>query len=178
MSSHRIHPRHSKAPGRGNWYVLWPVWALCGGLALLFVFALASTYIAYRPQKSDIPVVAVGNGQDLHMDPQKLVPQQLHLFEVSSSGQKVKVVVQRTDDKAVQVALASCRTCYRSHDRHYVKNGQMMCAECNERMNFEAKGQKTGTNGCALVELPHTQTNGNITVLLRDVLAQAAKMPQ
>ena len=178
MSHHRIQTRPPKAPRRNDWFVFWPVWAICGGLALLFVFLLASVYVSYRPQKSDVPVVAVGDGQDLHLDRARLNSRQLHLFEVSSSGQKVKVVVQRMDDKTVQVALASCRTCYRSHDRHYVKNGQMMCAECNERMNFEAKGQKAGTNGCALVEIPHTQTSGNITVLLRDVLAQAARMPQ
>ncbi len=178
MSNHRIHPRHSKAPSRGNWYVLWPVWALCGGLALLFVFALARTYIAYLPQKSDIPVVAVGNGQDLHMDPRKLVAQQLHLFEARASGQKLKFIVERTQDNVVHAALASCKTCYRSHNRHYAKNGQMMCAECNNQMNFDTKDRKTGANGCALVDIPHTETNDSITVLVRDVLAQAAKMPQ
>jgi len=145
---------------------------------LLFVFALSSVYISDRPQKSDISVVAVGEGKELRLDASNLTSRQLHLFEVSASGQKVRVVVQRTDDKTVRVALASCRTCYRSHDRHYAKNGHMMCGECNSQMNFETKDRKEGTDGCVLVEVPHAETNGNVAVLARDVLAAAAKQPQ
>ncbi len=178
MSNHRIRPKHSKAPRRGDWCAFWPVWALCGGLMLLSVIALASVYIADRPQKSDIPVVAMSKDQDLHLDAAKLSPRQLHLFEVSASGQKAKIVVEMTDDKTVHVALASCRTCYRSHNRHYAKNGQMMCGECNSQMNFEVKDRKAGTTGCALVEIPHAETSSNITVLTRDVLAVAAQQPQ
>lgn len=177
MSNQRIR-KHSKTPRRGDWCTLWPVWALCGGLGLLFVFALAGVYIANLPQKSDIPVVAVGEGQDLHLDPAKLNLRQLHLFEVRAAGQKARVVVQRTDDNTVHVGLASCSICYRSHNRHYAKNGQMMCGECNSQMNFEAKDRRAGTNGCALVEVPHTETSSNITVLTRDVLAVAAQQPQ
>ena len=121
MGNHLIYAKHPKALRRGDWYALWPVWALCAGLSLLLAFALAREYIADLPQKSDIPVVALGENRDLHLDTSKLNSRQFHLFEVSASGQKVRVVVQRTDDKAVRVALASCRTCYRSRDRHYAK---------------------------------------------------------
>ncbi len=178
MSNHRIRPKHSKAPRRGDWCAFWPVWALCGGLMLLSVIALASVYIADRPQKSDIPVVAMGKDQDLHLDMTKLNLRQLHLFEVRAAGQKARVVVQRTDDNTVHVGLASCSICYRSHNRHYAKNGQMMCGECNSQMNFETKDRKAGTNSCALVEVPHTKTDRDLTVLTRDVLAMAAKQPQ
>lgn len=178
MSNHHIRAKRFKTPQRGDWYALWPVWALCGGLSLLAASLIVWEYVANLPQKSDIPLVAVEGGRDLHMDPVKLVSQQLHLFEARASGQKVKLVVERTQDKTVHVALASCQVCYRNRDRHFAKNGQMMCGKCNGPMNFESKDRKTGTNGCALVEVPHTETDRDITVLTRDVLAMAAKQPQ
>ncbi len=178
MSNHHIRANRLKRPQRGDWYALWPVWAICGGLSLLAVFAFVWQYVAGLPQKSDIPVVALDSGRDLHLDPSKLGSQQLHLYEARASGQKVKFIVERTQNKTVHVALASCRTCYRSRDRHFVKNGQMMCGECNSQMNFEAKDRKAGTAGCALVEIPHTETDRDIAVLARDVLAQAEKQPR
>jgi hypothetical protein len=92
-----------------------------------------------------------------------LIPQQLHLFEARASGQKVKFIVERTQDKTAHVALASCRICYRSRDRHYAKNGQMMWGECNGPMAFESKDRKTGTNSCTLAEIPHKETDRDIT---------------
>lgn len=178
MSNHHIRAKRLQTPQRGDWYALWPVWAICGGLSLLAAFALVWQYVANLPQKSDIPVVVLDGGRDLQLEPSKLVSQQLHLFEARASGQKVKFVVERTQEKSVRVALASCRTCYRSRDRHFAKNGQMTCGECNMPMTFESKDRKAGTNSCALVELPHTETDRDITVLTRDVLAMAAKQPQ
>ena len=178
MSHHLIHAKHPKPPYRSDWYTLWPVWTVCASFLLLIVFGIVREYVTDLPQKSDIPVVALGDGQDLHLDPDKLGPKQLHLFEASVSGRKAKFIVERTQDKTVHVALASCRTCYRSHDRHYVKQGQMICAECNGTMSFESRDRKAGTSSCALVAIPHTETNRDVTVLARDVLAQAAKQPQ
>jgi uncharacterized membrane protein len=178
MSNHHIHPKRLTTPKRGDWYALWPVWALCGGLVLLLAFGLGWEYVANLPPKSDIPVATLDDGRDLHMDPRKLVSEQLHVFEAHASGQKLKFIVERTQDNVVHAALASCKTCYRSRDRHYAAKGKMMCGECNMPMNFVTQGKQTSTNSCALVEVPHTETKENITVLVRDVLAQAAKMPQ
>ena len=178
MSNHHIRAKRLKMPQRGDWYALWPVWAICGCLLLLAAFGLVWQYVANLPQKSDMPVIALDGGRDLHLERGKLASQQLHLFEARASGQKVKYVVERTQDKTVRVALASCRICYRSRERHFTKNGQMMCGACNMPMNFESKDRKTGTNSCALVEIPHTETDRDITVLTRDVLAMAATQPQ
>jgi uncharacterized membrane protein len=174
MSNHHIHAKRLKAPQRGDWYAFWPVWALCGGLVLYFTVALVWQYVAGLPQKSDLSVVVVDGGRDLHLDPGKLGSQQLHLFEARAAGQKVKFVIERTQDKTVHVALASCRTCYRSRERHFTKNGQMMCGECNMPMNFESQSEQASTHRCALVEVPHTETDHDIAVLARDVIAQAA----
>jgi len=139
---------------------------------------LISEYRADLPPKGDIRIVSVGEGQDLHLDKSELSLHQLHLFEVSASGTKEKVVVERTDDTTVHVALASCRTCYRSRARHYAQHGQMICGECNMPMNFDSKGRTATPNRCALVETAHTETNTNIAVAVRDILAQAAAQPR
>ncbi len=96
MSNHHIRAKRLKTAQRADWYALWPVWAICGVLSLLAAFALVWQYVANLPQKSDIPVVAMEGGRDLHMDPSKLVSQQLHMFEARASGQKVKFIVERT----------------------------------------------------------------------------------
>ena len=178
MSNHRIKNMHPGASSRNGWYVLWPVWAICAFLLSLGVFAVVREYRAELPKKSDVPVIAMSEGQDLRLDANKLNSRDLLLFEVSSSEEKVKIAVQRTDDKIVHFALASCRACYRNRDHHYAQQGQMMCGKCNMPMKFELKDQKADTNSCALVEIPHTEKDGNIAVLARDVLAQAQKVPQ
>ena len=177
MSHHRIRAKRPK-PHRGDWYALWPVWALCAGFLLLVVFGIVREYIADLPQKSDVPVVVLDHDRDLHLDPAKLRPSELHLFEASVSGRKVKLIVERTKNNTIHAALASCRTCYRSHDRHYARKGQIICGECNGPMPFESKDRNTVKNSCALVEVPHTETDRDITVLTSDVLAEAAKDPR
>jgi len=178
MSNHGIIRKRPKDGLQGNWHTLWPVWAICSILLLFAVFVMVREYRAGLPQKSDIPVISLGEGRDLHVDANKLRAPQLHLFEVRASGQAVKFVVQRTPDQTIHTALASCRACYRSRNRHYARQGQMMCGECNMPMNFRSQGKQPSTNSCALVEIPHTETNREITVSARDVLAQDAKQPQ
>lgn len=176
MSNRRINVRHPKTHERGNWYLFWPVCAIAAVLLLMVAYISVSEYRASLPQKSDIPVVALGDGRDLHQDPSKLSSGQLHLFEASTSGRKVKFVVERTQDKAVHVALASCRACYRSHDPHYTRKGEMICGKCKESMAFESRTQKAGTNNCSLAEIPHSETDRDVVVLAHDVLAQAANL--
>lgn len=88
--------------------MLWPVWALCTSLLAFGIFVIVRQYREDLPQKSDVQVVVLGEGQNLHLDPRNLSSPQLHLFEVSASGQKVKFIVQRTPDQVVHVAVASC----------------------------------------------------------------------
>lgn len=178
MSNHGIGRKHRKPSRHGDWQVLWPVWAICTILLLFGAFVIVRVYREDSPQKSDIPVIALSEGQNLHLDQSKLRSPQLHLFEASASGQRVKFIVQRTPDQTVHVAVASCRACYRSRNSHYARNGEMICGQCKEAMDFEPKGRQANTNHCALVEVPHTESDGNVAVLVRDVFAQAAKLPQ
>lgn len=178
MSHHRIKRVSAASNSRGTWHVLWPVWAICSFLLLLGAFVAVREYRMELPKKSDIPVVVVSEGRDLHLESSKLSSGELHLFEVSTSGEKVRVAVERSGGGTTHVALASCRACYKNRDHHYAEKGKMMCGKCNMPMKFESNGQKADTNSCALVELPHTEKDGNIAVLARDVLALVHKLPQ
>jgi len=178
MSNHGINHKHPKPTRHGGWQVLWPAWAICTILLLFGAFVLLRQYREDSPQKNDIPVIALSEGENLHLDQSKLRSSQLHLFEASDSGQRVKFIVQRTPDQTVHVAVASCRACYRNRNSHYARNGEMICGQCKEAMDFESKAQKARANHCALVEVPHTETGDDVAVLIRDVFAQAAKLPQ
>ena len=178
MSHSRINLRRSKTDGRADRHVLWLLGAICTSLLLFAAFAIVWVNRAEEPQKSDIPVVALRETQDLHLDPSKLGDHQLHLFEVRASKQEVKFVVERTEDKTVHVALATCRICYRSQNRHFAKQGQMICGKCNGPMIFESKDQKAGANQCTLAEIAHAETDRDVIVSARDVLAQGAKLAQ
>jgi uncharacterized membrane protein len=178
MNNRRIHAKHRKTTYRGDWHALWPVWALCAVLLLFVGIVVFQEHRATLPQKSDIPVISLGDAQDLHLDRSKVSSPQLHLFEASASGQKVKFIVQRTQDNTIHVALASCRVCYHSRNSPYARKDEMVCGRCRQAMRFESKDQKAGTNTCALAEIPHTETDREVVVLARDVFAQVAKLPQ
>jgi hypothetical protein len=54
----------------------------------------------------------------------------------------------------------------------------MVCAKCEGAMIFEQKGQHASPYHCALVEIPHTESDRDVAVLARDVLEEAAKLSQ
>ena len=179
MGHQHVKPfKPSKAPRRYGWRETWPVWAVAGFFVLVIAVCLVQEYRVYGPQKSDVTVSALRLGQDLHVDTGTLKPMQLHMFEANVSGKKVRFVVERTQDNAIHVSLASCRVCYRSRDRHYAQKGQMICGECNGPMPFETKNQKTSTNTCALAEIPHKEIGHDLFVSTHDVIKQTESLQQ
>lgn len=178
MSNHVPPRKHLKSTRQGSWNLLWPVLLLCAGLLLLVAIGIVQVYVASLPQKSDVPLVVLDHDRDLHLDPTQLRLSEVHLFETSVSGEKIKFVVERTKSNTIHVAIASCRLCYRRHNSNYVRKGKMICSECNGSMPFEVNDRNPVTNACALVEVPHTETSRDVTVLGRDVLAQITKTIQ
>ena len=178
MSNHRIKVSHLKMHERRGWYMFWPLCLITAFLLLPISFNLVGEYLANRPRRSDVASVELGSGQNLHLDKSKLQNGQIHLFEASASGKKLLFLVQQTQDKVVHVALASCKACYHNRDSHYAKKGQMMCGKCKEPMTFESGSRQPNKNGCALLEIHHTETDREVTVLTNDVLAQATTAVQ
>ena len=178
MSNRRIKVNHLKIHQRADWYMFWPLCLIAAFLLVPIGLTVIHEYLANRQQRSDVAAVSLGDGQDLHLDRSKLQTGQMHLFEVSASGQKLLFLVQQTQDRIVHVDLASCKACYRNRDSHYAKKDQMMCGKCKEPMTFESGSQQATKNGCALLEIHHTETDRKVTVLTNDVLAQAATAVQ
>lgn len=175
MGHSRIKPKHAVVR-QHHWYSHWPLWALFGVFVTLIGINVIVMYRSEGPQKSDTPPVVLAAGQDLHFDPTKLKPMELRLFEGSASGQKAKFILRRTQDNVVHVSLATCRVCYKSKNPHYVQKNEMMCGECNMPMRSESEKGAPGNTRCTLPEIPHTESARDITVLIRDVLGQAAKV--
>jgi hypothetical protein len=164
LSNQRVGRNHARSSRGSKWYVLWPVWALCTILLTFSVFLVVREYREDLPQKGDIPVIALADGQNLHMHPHRLSSPQLQLFDANASGQKVKFLVQRTPDQIVHVAVASCKVCYRNRDSHYARNTEMNCSKCKGAMVFDSKRRQANTSHCAPVELPHAESDGDVAV--------------
>ena len=178
MSNSRISRKRARSSLNGGWRTLWPVWTLFTVLLLYGVGVFVGDHWAELPHKGDTPVISLAEDQDVHIDSHHLRSDQLHLFEAKASGQRAKFIIERTPDSVVHVALASCSACYRNRNSHYARKGTMICGQCKETMDFEAKGRQPRTDHCSLVEVSHTESDGGVAVLARDVLAQAAKIPQ
>jgi hypothetical protein len=86
MSNHGISCKHPRPTRHGDWHVRWPAWAICTILLLFDAFVIVRRYREDSPQKSDIPVIALSEGQNLHLEQSKLKSQQLHLFEASETA--------------------------------------------------------------------------------------------
>lgn len=170
MSHHRIKPK-SDISLRKNWRVFWPVLAVLAVPLLITVLVMVATFWAGHPQK-------LAANRDLQLDVVKLRVNQLHLFETSVSGEKVRFVVERTPDNTVHVAVAACKFCYRERRSNRVQDGVVLCARCNGSMNFESTKAGGHANSCDLSEIPHQETTRTITVLARDIAQTVTKLAQ
>lgn len=175
MSNHRIKIEHHKSRHSADWYLFWPVCLIAAFLLLPVTLTFLGEYLENRPKHSDIAPVSIGDAHDLQLAKSSLRAGQMYLFEASASGRRVRFLVQQTQDKTVHVALASCMACYHNRDSHYAKKGQMICGKCKGPMTFESASQQANKNTCALPEIPHRETDHEVTVLTRDAIAQAAK---
>ncbi len=171
MRHHVLPKKYPQSTRQSYSSTLWPVWVICAGLLLLVAIGIVQVYVTSIPRKSDVPLVVLDHNRDLHLDPTQLRLSDIHLFETGASGIKVKFIVERTKGDTIHVAIASCRLCYRGHNNNYVRKGKMICSECDGSMPFEVNDRNTVKNACALVEVPHTESSHDVTVLARDVRA-------
>jgi len=171
MSHHRIKPKSDGSSLRKDWRVFWPVLAVLAVPLLITVLVMVATFWAGHPQK-------LAANRDLQLDVAKMHVNQLHLFETSVSGDKVRFVVERTQDSTVHVAVAACKFCYRERHSNRVQDGVVLCARCNGSMNFESTKAHGRANSCDLSEIPHQQTPQTLTVLARDIAQTVTKLAQ
>ena len=168
MSNRRILTKRSGQRSSRIWRVLWPVWLIVAAISSVYGYIVLRDYLDNRPHQSDVQVKTLERNENLHLDREALTAGRLHLFEANLDGKRVKFVVQRTDERTVHVALASCRNCYKSRDSHYAKKGLMICSRCRHAMAFEDKGAIK--DGCAMPEIPQTEEGEKVFVSSRDVI--------
>ena len=171
MSHHRIKPKSVAISLHKDWSVFWPVLAVLAVPLLITVPVMVATFWAGHPQK-------LAANRDLQLDVAKLRVNQLHLFETSVPGEKVRFVVERTQDNTVHVAVAACKFCYRERHSNRVQDGVVLCGRCNGSMNFESTQARRRTNSCDLSEIPHQQTPQTVTVLARDIAQTVTTLAQ
>lgn len=171
MSHHQIKRRSGNYSLRENWRIFWPVLAVFAVPLLLTAFVIVKTSWPYHAHK-------VPAGQNLRLIAAKLHPNQLHLFETSISGQKVRFVVERTQDNTIHVALAACRFCYRERHSNQVRDGAVFCDRCRGSMDFAAAKTVERANSCDLVEVQHQQSGRNVTIQARDITQIIAELAQ
>jgi hypothetical protein len=137
----------------------------------LFGFNLSTQYIDDLPERSDVYVKALGPDQDLRVEISSLNSDELHIFQAAVAGRKVSFVVKRTHDNIVHVAVATCRSCSRSAKLAYARKGEYYCGECKRTKRFESRSGGDASENCAMPEIPHSESNGILTVRASDVKA-------
>jgi hypothetical protein len=138
----------------------------------VFGFNLLTEYIDDLPKRSDVNAKALGPDKDLQLETSSLTAGELHLFEAAVAGQTFSFVVQRTNDSIIHVAVATCRSCSRSGKPNYARKGDYYCGECKRAMRFEPHGEGDMHENCVMLGIPHSESNGILTVRARDVKAE------
>jgi uncharacterized membrane protein len=157
---------------------MWPLWLLCGVLVAVFLAGLALVVREDLSRKDDVSETALPAGQDLRIALDHLAAGRLYLFSFPGDlGRRIRFVAQRTSDGAVHAAMASCQACYRSERPHYTHNGQVICGMCNQPMpRPDEKGLTLEQKQCALVSLPHSMHDNEVSVSAQSILDQSRAM--
>lgn len=169
MSHARVHRRQAISVNSRR-RALIPVWIICSFLFALIVAALFKQYLEDRPQRSDVAVESVRDGQDVSISTARLSPGSIRLYALKSSGQELRFLVQRTKENTVQVAAATCRSCRRSPQPHYAHHGAFFCGQCRQAMHVETRDPGTH-EGCSMPEIPHSESKDALLVRTSDVKA-------
>lgn len=174
MNHNQTSVHRSKKKIQIGWHELWPVWTIGAFLLLITVAYLVHVYRIYGPQRSDVQAVSLRPDDYLRVTLAKLVPMQLHLYAVKASDSTVRFIVERTQDRIVHVALAVCSNCIQSGKPNYTRKGRMICGRCNGPMPFTPKSKTAIANTCYMPEIPHKEVDGELVVIMHDVLHRAS----
>lgn len=132
---------------------------------------------------SSEPVTISGSGT-VEIRVSKINDGKLHRFSIDDNGLEIRFIVLRTGLGKFAAAFDACYACY-SYGRYYLKNGQMICSQCDapspisklhqaideEPLDENNTGSMEG-NGCAPIYLPSRMRQGNIEIALHDLQRQ------
>lgn len=141
-----------------TWRELWPIWLV---FTLLITLGGLGIWL-YTPAVGK-PAVQITT-EDVVLKTAALTTARPQLFSYPlPDSTKVELFARRIGEGRVQVAFASCRTCYRVG--HFEQDHQIMCGRCNAPMEVLPEGQASGKeDDCKLISIPYEQADGQIVI--------------
>jgi uncharacterized membrane protein len=118
-----------------------------------------------------LPEIAVQENSNLVYDASQLQPGQSRMFTypVNSSG-RVRLLVSRDSKGTTRVAFASCTACYRFRNQHYLREGKLICGQCEQTMRIGDPGEKLATGrSCVAVPVPFSIENKQVIVRAQSI---------
>jgi uncharacterized membrane protein len=142
---------------------MWPLWLAVG---LLVALGIVGSWL-YMPAKRKPPVQVTA--EDVVVSVAALDPDRPQLFSYPlPDSTNIQFFVRKVGGNRLQVAVASCRKCYRSGS--FPLDNRIMCGRCNEAMEVLGQGETPGSESdCKLISIPSEQANGQVIVRGRAV---------
>lgn len=147
----------------------WRVWGLLAGL-LLAVWGSAAWFAIYQERKATasdhLPEIVLQAGENLVYDLAQLQPGQTRFFTYpTNSSERSKLLVNRDSEGVVRAAFATCTTCYSFRKQHHLKEGQLICGQCQSAMRIGDRNERmTADKSCIAVPVPFAVGKNKIIV--------------
>ena len=157
----------------------WRLWGVLSALGVVAIGGGAWLLISSNAKATasdHLPEIAIQENSDLNYDLSQLRPSQSRLFSYPvSSSERERLLVSRDSKGTIRVAFASCTVCYRLRAQHYLKEGKLICAQCEHTMRIGEPGERlTSGKGCIAVPVSFSIENGRVIVRTQAIL-EAAK---
>ena len=147
----------------------WRVWGLLAGL-LLAVWGTAAWFAIYQERKATasdhLPEIVLQAGENFLYDLAQLQPGQTRFFTFPiNSSERSKLLVNRDSDGVVRAAFASCTTCYSFRKQHYLKEGKLICGQCQSAMRIGDRNERVlAGKSCVAVPVSFAVENDKVIV--------------
>jgi len=147
----------------------WRVWGLIAAF-LLVAWGGAGWYVIWQTRKAiasdNLPEIVVEAGRDFSYDLRQLEPGQSRLFTYpTNSSERSRLLVNRDAEGVLRAAFATCTTCYSFRKQHHLKEGQLICGQCQSAMRIgDPKERMTADKSCIAAPVPFAVGNNKIIV--------------
>lgn len=145
------------------------VWGLLAGL-LLAVWGTAAWFAIYQERKATasdhLPEIVLQAGENFVYDLAQLQPGQTRFFSYPiNSSERSKLLVNRDSEGIVRAAFASCTTCYSFRKQHHLKEGKLICGQCQSAMRIGDRNERLiADKSCVAVPVPFAVEYNKIIV--------------
>jgi uncharacterized membrane protein len=156
----------------------WRVWGLIAGF-LLAVWGTAAWFAISQERKAaasdHLPEIVLQAGENFLYDLAQLQPGQTRFFTYPiNSSERSKLLVNRDSEGVVRAAFASCTTCYSFRKQHHLKEGNLICGQCQSAMRIGDRNERvTKERSCVAVPVAFAIENNKVIVKASAVIEGA-----